>query len=122
MSQIGTNKETCGKCHKKLKKSQFKISCSLCTLTFDIKCQGLSRNDVKRLANLNIDRYWTCNSCTDQIFPEHYIDAEVRAPRHSHSTLKQTPPIISNNATKFWAKYQKSAIYVTVYRTQVDVT
>ena len=87
MSEKYTAKEKCGKCNLKLRNTQFKIKCSLCTAYFDIKCQGLSKTDVKRLANLNLDRYWTCNSCTSQIFPSHYIDSEVSAPLHSAETV-----------------------------------
>ena len=93
MSQIHTDRVTCGKCHKKLRNSQFKINCSLCLLTFDIKCQGLRKVDVKRLANLNLDRYWTCNSCTSQIFHAHYIDFDTRASRRTSLKLNSQSTI-----------------------------
>ena len=99
--------EKCGKCNLKLRNTQYKITCSLCTDNFHIKCQSLSKTDVKQLANLNLDRYWTCNSCTDQILPG-YIDAEilVRAPKCNKQN-QRPPPSYCYSCNKILGKITK---------------
>ena len=59
----------CAACSKKIVAHKVKVKCSACIKYYHTRCANLTPNDVVNLECSNLYRYWTCITCTQEIFP-----------------------------------------------------
>ena len=64
-----TQRINCYECDGRILNYRRPLNCTICHHTFHYKCQQLSKRDVGNIFDMENQNFWTCRSCTANIFP-----------------------------------------------------
>ena len=62
-------RRNCYQCDGRIINYRPPLNCTICHHEFHYKCQQLSKRDAENILNCENQNFWTCYSCTADIFP-----------------------------------------------------
>ena len=75
----------CAACSKKIVAHKIKLKCWLCSHYYHTRCANLAPSEVVQLDQSNLYKYWTCFTCTGEIFP--FVDANNQNESNSSNAI-----------------------------------
>ena len=87
------DRRKCNTCSMKCLNHKTIISCSLCSRKYHPKCVKLVPNDVNDMVASNFVQYWTCPTCTSEIFPQQTITYTTQSQKHTKPSTKNAREI-----------------------------
>ena len=64
-----TQRINCYECDGRILNYRRPLNCTICHHTFHYKCQQLSKRHIENIFDMENQNFWTCRSCTANIFP-----------------------------------------------------
>ena len=89
-TNTGTHTHTsCAACSKKITAHKVKLQCSICIKYYHLRCVNFTPNDVIKLNNTNMRRYWSCLTCRQDMFPFMQVTASEIEPRITNNSTSR---------------------------------
>ena len=110
-----SSKSKCKVCSKKCLSHKTAINCSLCCIRYHPKCVNLTPNDINQLVHTNILTYWTCPTCTKDIFPlteDNVLNIDVIRRPSSINHIANTTRETCKTCSKFGNKMKMTACWL----------
>ena len=75
----------CAACSKRIIAHKVKLKCWTCSQYYHTGCANLTPNEVLKLDCSNLYKYWTCFTCTKEIFPFIHSDNQIEKNKVNHN-------------------------------------
>ena len=92
-----TNKLICSECSRTIAKNHRSLTCSVCDLTYDIKCENAALKDFKLIQRI-VPTIWKCPTCLHDISFDLNELAFASLSDESFNSMMRTDPLYNESS------------------------